>query len=61
MDLYHSVFVYLFLFLFLTRMKMCLCNDQCYKWAGRLSIRGKNFNIVIFLDTLNNLHDGSIH
>ena len=36
---------------FLTCMKnVSLCNDQCL--AGQVSVCGKNFNIVIFSDTI---------
>ena len=37
---------------FLTHMKnVSLCNDHCY--AGRVSVLGENFNIVVFSDNIN--------
>ena len=50
--------------------KVCICNDQCQiRWTDgwlAVSLCGKNFNVVIFLDTINNdkcqaRHDRSIH
>ena len=45
-----------FVFLFLSRIKnvsKCIVTISLGKPAGQLSVCGKNFNVVIFSDTVN--------